>query len=227
MFTELWKNKDIREKRVISLGKAHRSEAGRKNHSNALKKYYLSLNEDQRRGVKENLKKTWAKPKLREKILELSKKGLEKAMSPEGRQNRALTDLRPETKYKRSRAAIERQKRQPKVSFLSIRFGEALNNSGLIPLPEQEVGSYVVDFLFPIEKFIIEIDGDYWHANPLKYDYTKLNKVQNKVVNKDKVENKYCQDNGYTMLRFWEQDINKDINSCVAKVKETYSELKR
>ena len=80
------------------------------------------------------------------------------------------------------------------------------------------------DFCFPQKKIIIEVDGDFWHGNPDKFpDVTKLHKHQLKGIGRDKSKNAYISkiDNGsWTLLRFWESDIKKDVMKCVDKIEE-------
>lgn len=61
---------------------------------------------------------------------------------------------------------------------------------------------YVCDFAIPEAMLIIECDGNYWHAQP-------------KAIASDKRKNKYLHDRGYTVLRFSETEINRDVNRCV------------
>ena len=70
------------------------------------------------------------------------------------------------------------------------------------------------DFCFPKQKVIIEVDGDFWHANPNKYpNQSKLHPHQIKVIGKDKSKSAYitkADDCSWTLLRFWESDIEKE-----------------
>jgi very-short-patch-repair endonuclease len=50
--------------------------------------------------------------------------------------------------------------------------------------------------------------------------------LQLKMIDKDKNEVDYLKDNGWTLLRFWETDINKDIDACIKKVIDTLCEIK-
>jgi very-short-patch-repair endonuclease len=66
---------------------------------------------------------------------------------------------------------------------------------------------------------IIEVDGDFWHCNPINFpnaDYI----TQQKNVIRDKEKNEWAQSNGYKLLRFWENDINNNIK----QVKQTLLE---
>ena len=60
----------------------------------------------------------------------------------------------------------------------------------------------VPDIVFREEKVIIQCDGDYWHKYPdgLEKDY-----------NQDKI----LKSNGWQVIRFWEHEINNDIEKCL------------
>ena len=61
---------------------------------------------------------------------------------------------------------------------------------------------YQTDFVSEKYKIIIECDGDYWHSLP-------------KVKNRDLIKNELANKNNYYMLRFWEHEINQDIEGCI------------
>lgn len=63
------------------------------------------------------------------------------------------------------------------------------------------------DVYIPSKNTIIEIDGDYWHSNPIKYPNGPEGTTQMKNSIRDIEKNKWAEDNGYKMLRFWETDI--------------------
>lgn len=74
---------------------------------------------------------------------------------------------------------------------------------------------YSVDIYLPQYNLIIEIMGDYFHGNPLKYSKKKLNKMQLKNIRKDKAKHTYIKRYyGIEILYLWESDINNDINKC-------------
>lgn len=67
------------------------------------------------------------------------------------------------------------------------------------------------DFYIPEKNLVIEVDGDFWHCNPKsKYALPKY-ETQKKNLLRDKDKEKWLQDNGYKLLRFWESDINNNI----------------
>jgi len=68
-----------------------------------------------------------------------------------------------------------------------------------------------VDFLLENNK-VIEVYGDYWHANPKMCNYEKLHTSQKNNLLKDIVRNQWLKENGYQILEIWEYDIKKNID---------------
>ncbi len=93
------------------------------------------------------------------------------------------------------------------------------------------MNKFMCDFCFPQQKLIIEVDGDFWHANPKKYPLgSSLHPHQIKGMGKDKAKTAYIKkvdDGSWTLLRFWESDINKNVSECVDKIEEVLTEKKR
>jgi hypothetical protein len=126
-----WSNEIVKENRVAILKEAHNRTEVKERHSEATKGYYKGLTDKQKEEKRITLKKVWAKPQMREKLLKLSAKGLEAAMSPQGRANLKLSNLKPEVRERRSRAAASRLANMPVVSSLNIRFKKELERIGL------------------------------------------------------------------------------------------------
>lgn len=76
------------------------------------------------------------------------------------------------------------------------------------------------DFYLEEYNLIIEVDGDFWHSNPLKYPEGPTAKCQIKNAKRDEEKNKWAEDNDYKLIRIWENDINNNIQ----KVKHILSE---
>jgi very-short-patch-repair endonuclease len=67
-----------------------------------------------------------------------------------------------------------------------------------------------IDFLLEPNK-IIEVNGDYWHANPVVYDYKKLSAVQKSNILRDIERNSWISKNNYEILTVWEKDIYENF----------------
>lgn len=70
---------------------------------------------------------------------------------------------------------------------------------------------WAYDFYLPDYNLFIECDGDYWHAHPDKYKKEDLNATQKNNLKRGKQKETYVTNRGYRLIRFWEQDINNNI----------------
>lgn len=81
------------------------------------------------------------------------------------------------------------------------------------------------DILISKSKLVIFIDGEFWHG------YNWLQKKEKLVANREywiaKIERNMQRDRendaqlgslGYTVLRFWEKDVKKDLDGCLKRV---------
>ena len=112
---------------------------------------------------------------------------------------------------------------------LEIKFGTLLNDLGIKFVPQYIVSSPngVVrrryDFYIPSTNTLIEVDGDYYHCNPIKYPTGPKYEIQKRNMANDKFKNKLAARHGYKIIRFWEHDImNKQSMVC-----ETLKKSKR
>jgi G:T-mismatch repair DNA endonuclease (very short patch repair protein) len=66
------------------------------------------------------------------------------------------------------------------------------------------------DFYIPEYNMIIEVDGDFWHCNPDRFPIPQY-ESQKKNLIRDKEKNKWAVNNGYKIIRIWENDIKNNI----------------
>jgi len=83
-------------------------------------------------------------------------------------------------------------------------------------IKKKNIGYYNCDFI--IDNKIIEVQGDYWHANPIMYE--NHDKIQEKNYKRDKRKLKYLNNNGYYVLLLWEYDLKNNIDYCRLKLKK-------
>lgn len=92
-----------------------------------------------------------------------------------------------------------------------------------------------MDLYIPSKNLIIEINGDYWHANPLKYKkediiYTTENKrniTAEEIWKKDKKQEEKLLKSGYNLLVVWEKDIKenkKDLEKYITNLITNYED---
>ena len=70
---------------------------------------------------------------------------------------------------------------------------------------QHAVGNYIVDFCAPRKKLIIELDGGQ-HIDQQEYDQQRTDFLQSK---------------SYRVLRFWNDDVLKNINGVIQVIMET------
>lgn len=98
---------------------------------------------------------------------------------------------------------------------------EYLENNEIEFVSQYVIGDILVaDFFLPEYNCILEVYGDYWHANPRKYgkDKKPLNAMQLKNKQKDirrykVITKKY----NYSFYVLWEYDIKKNLNESMNK----------
>jgi hypothetical protein len=87
--------------------------------------------------------------------------------------------------------------------------------------PQYPIGEIlVVDFFLPEYNCILEVYGDYWHVNPLKYGEGKrpINKMQ--LRNKQKDIRRYkvlTKKYNYNFYSLWENDIKNNLEETMNK----------
>lgn len=77
--------------------------------------------------------------------------------------------------------------------------------------------------------FLLEIDGDYFHANPIKYKDKKLTPTQKHNLFVDKLKDQYAGMHCIPLVRFWENDIRNNPEKVLETLKHyiTITEKKR
>lgn len=65
---------------------------------------------------------------------------------------------------------------------------------------------------------LIEIDGDYYHGNPIKYNKNELTPMQKHNQKIDKMKTYWAGINCITLLRFWENDIHNNTKKIIEEI---------
>ena len=71
---------------------------------------------------------------------------------------------------------------------------------------QQPIGQYIVDFLCSEAHLVIELDGG-WHAEELK-------------AIEDGHRTAYLQSQGYTVVRFWNNEMTEDMRRVLERIAE-------
>lgn len=81
------------------------------------------------------------------------------------------------------------------------------------PFVYYSVDNYLIDY-----NLVIEVMGDYWHANPMKFN--KLNDLQRKNIGRDKAKRTFIDKYyGIKILYLWEKDILERPDLCMLLIK--------
>ncbi len=84
---------------------------------------------------------------------------------------------------------------------------------GLRPVQQKYIAGYRADFAFPAEKIVVEADGKYWHCNNRKKYWDAFRDNRMKRL-------------GWTVLRFWDDNIVNKTERCVDIVKRNVERRK-
>lgn len=74
--------------------------------------------------------------------------------------------------------------------------------------------NYQYDFIIKGKRILIEVNGDYWHGNPNKFNIDgsdgkrKLNNIQISKIEKDKLKLEFAKNHNFEVIYIWEEEIN-------------------
>jgi very-short-patch-repair endonuclease/endogenous inhibitor of DNA gyrase (YacG/DUF329 family) len=81
---------------------------------------------------------------------------------------------------------------------------------------------YIADFWFPNTRVVIEVNGDYWHANPQIYGDSEgllpLNDHQRLQMKKDENRRSDFAKHNFTVYTLWENDIYNDVDVLLSNL---------
>jgi len=98
-----------------------------------------------------------------------------------------------------------------KDTSIEIKIENLLKDLRLNFIKQYRMSKWVFDFYLPEFNTIIECQGDYWHANPLLFEESKLNKIQLKNIDRDKRKIKFIEENQINSIFLWECEIHSNI----------------
>lgn len=72
------------------------------------------------------------------------------------------------------------------------------------------------DFVFPSERLVVFIDGDFWHGNPRKFRLPKSNLSywEKKILGnrqRDRKINRLLRERGWKVYRFWQSSLQSEV----------------
>ena len=121
--------------------------------------------------------------------------------------------------------AIEKTKKHPQYGTSKLEedfardFLDKLNVKYQYQFEAKDIGRFF-DFFVEDEGLLIEIDGDFWHANPEKYKEEDLKHHQKRARIIDEYKERWANLHGFPIIRFWESDIRKNPKKVMKELKE-------
>lgn len=100
---------------------------------------------------------------------------------------------------------------EEKFTTIEQKVAQILDRNKILYEKQFELCGFYYDFCIPYIKTLIECDGDYWHGNPEMYK--TFTNIQKHHKQKDILKNYIAQKHGFKLLRFWENEINNEINN--------------
>lgn len=113
------------------------------------------------------------------------------------------------------------------VSKLEKRVSSAIVSLGIPFETQLAIGRFRYDFYFKKLNLILEVNGDYWHASPYKYNYDQIIKfpygerTAQEVWDKDKIKKDFAESKGFQVYTIWENDLNKMEENCIIEFIQT------
>lgn len=117
--------------------------------------------------------------------------------------------------------AIERLRKgfPNKNTSIELMIADALTALNIEYEPQYRISRFTVDFFVPALSLAIEVQGDYWHANPKIYAGKPLYKAQIRTRERDKRKRAYFAIHPeYRFVELWESDIRASPMDCVSSI---------
>ena len=107
---------------------------------------------------------------------------------------------------------------------IEIALQNILSKNGIKFETQKVIDNFVQCDIFIEPNIIIFCDGCFWHGCQVCFPKKELYKEsQNKTIIRDVLVNQYFrQHTEYIVLRFWEHQINKDINKVITAINQIY-----
>lgn len=106
---------------------------------------------------------------------------------------------------------------------IEVRLRKALWHKGVRYRKNLKVFDCHPDIVITKYKIAVFCDGNFWHGKdlqkrPIKHNSSYWNEKIRRNVERDLENTIELRDNGWIVLRFWEDDIQKNLPNCVGDV---------
>jgi G:T-mismatch repair DNA endonuclease (very short patch repair protein) len=126
-----------------------------------------------------------------------------------------LFNMKPETREK-IREARMKQKLPKEDTSIEVFLFNILRKLKVSFIPHKPLLGITRPDAFVSPNKCIYADGDYWHTNPKFYSFWNMTQLKNRE--RDIIANSTLKQNGYKVLRLWENDIEKHPERCINRI---------
>ena len=118
-----------------------------------------------------------------------------------------------------------------KDTSIEIKLRRALWQNGIRYRKNYRVLCGVPDIVILRYKIAIFCDSSFWHGKdyslkkPVDTNHEYWDAKIRRNIDRDKDVNQKLEEEGWTVLRFWDTEINKHLSECVHKIQEEMSEI--
>ncbi len=95
-----------------------------------------------------------------------------------------------------------------RISKPEIKIAKILDSLNIEYKSQFYLNKSYFDFYIPEYNMLIEVDGNYYHCNPRIYVNGPVNEWQKGKIDNDNRKNRIAEDNGYRLIRIWEDEID-------------------
>lgn len=120
--------------------------------------------------------------------------------------------LKKLNRIKKNASKLNKKKTWPEIEFEKILKELSINFES-----QKILGTKIYDYYIPENNMIIEIQGDYWHGNPMFFE--NLNKIQIRNKKNDEFKKIQAIGMGYKYDEVWENELKNKRESIVKKFK--------
>jgi very-short-patch-repair endonuclease len=127
----------------------------------------------------------------------------------------SLTDKQRENRSEKRRAWMRDNRNSIRTSSIENSYIEWCLSNDITFIHQYPIdtnkGTWIFDFFLPQLNLLVELDGEYWHCT-------------RQQLNRDRIKNKIAGDNGYTLLRLSDLDLNFSLSFADKEIIDSHSE---
>lgn len=124
-----------------------------------------------------------------------------------------------EETLKKNASSMSKKMTWPEKEFLKL-----AKEIGVVAEKQKIVGNKIFDFFIPSVNTLVEIHGDYWHANPELYEGKELNRIQERNLRNDQFKTTLASGRGYQIEIVWEYDLKNNYNELKKRLHRLWKE---